>query len=335
MLSLCFATTVHARAAEPEGPLQKPLATWKTDLTSFDRVAYRLALLRLVENYEKHATATVSPKHFDTIGLKVQTANAPGLATPRALVDAAIDLLRTRGFHLKDLFILDAQSHNLRSAGFLPPLSKGGSKYRGVEVKALDEGSFFRSEWYHESPLPPSSGHVVRVKMAFPNDWEAQIREGRRSYLPTPLLLGKVGWINLPVAKDSASLGVEAAVANASLWNVGNNRRFLSRKSTAPAAAIEILAVPELWERHLFSVLSLEKFQCAGGRNFHAGYVKSRKSLFLSANPIAIDAVAFEVLRVERAKLELLPRSRDQLLFQYARSLKLGDAREAKIASLP
>jgi hypothetical protein len=144
-------------------------------------------------------------------------------------------------------------------------------------------------------------------------------------------MLGKVGWINLPVAKDSASLGVEAAVANASLWNVGNNRRFLDRKSTAPAAAIEILAVPELWDRHLFSVLSLEKYQYSGGRKFQAAYLGSRPELLLSANPIGVDAAALEVLRAEREKKGLLPRTKDQLLFQYARSLQLGDSEKAKV----
>ena len=272
---------------------------------------------------------------IDAIGLKVQTANAPGLATPRALVDATIDLLLTRGFRLDDIFLLDAQTRGLRSAGFLPSLGQEGEKYRGAVVKALSGGEYFRPAWFHESPLPPSPGHVVQVRLAYPNDFEAQRREGRRSYLPTPLMLGKVGWINLPMLKDSASLGVEGAVANASLWNAGNNRRFLDRKSTAPAAAIEILAVPELWDRQLFSVLSLEKFQYSGGRKFNAAYIASKPNLLLSPNPIGIDAAALEVLRAEREKHDLLPRTKDQLLFQYARALKLGDVREAKVVPVP
>ncbi|MFP6900849.1 MAG: hypothetical protein VCA36_07875, partial [Opitutales bacterium] len=300
-------------------------------LGAFDRKSYRMALSPLMDRYEKEAGISIDSKRFESIGLKVQTANAPGLATPRALVDATIDLLLTRGFRLENLFLLDIQTRGLRAGGFLPSLSQDGDKYRGVTVKALAGGEYFRPAWFHESPLPPSPGHVVQVRLAYPNNFEAQRREGRRSYLPTPLMLGKVGWINLPVVKDSVSLGVEGAVANASLWNVGNNRRFLDRKSTAPAAAIEILAVPELWERQLFSVLSLEKFQYSGGRNFQAAYVTSRPTLYLSPNPIAIDAAALDVLRAEREKHDLLPRSKEQLLFQYARSLKLGDAREAKL----
>jgi hypothetical protein len=294
-----------------------------------------LALSALLDRYEKEAGMSIDSKHFDSIGLKVQTANAPGLATPRALVDAVIDLLLTRGLRLENLFLLDLQTRGLRSAGFLPSLGQEGGKYRGVAVKALVGGEYFRPAWFHESPLPPSSGHVVQVRLAYPNDFEAQRREGRRSYLPTPLMLGKVGWINLPVLKDSVSLGVEGAVANASLWNVGNNRRFLDRKSTAPAAAIEILAVPELWDRQLFSVLSLEKFQYSGGRNFQAAYLSSRSILYLSPNPIGIDAAALDVLRVEREKHGLIPRTKEQLLFQYARALKLGDAREAKVVPVP
>ncbi len=333
-LSSLLLAPLQAEDAQPAPPREKVVVTWRTELGAFDRAAYRMGLARLLNQYEKFAQTTLDSKGFDSIGIKVQTANAPGLATPRALIDATIDLLLTHGFHLDDIFLLDGQARGLRAAGFLPPLSEGGSKYRGVAVKALGGGEFFRPEWFHDSPLPPSSSYALKAKLAFPNDPEAQRREGRRSYLPTSLMLGKVGWIDLSVARDSASLGVDGAVANASLWNVGNNRRFLERKSTAPAAAIEILAVPELWDRHLFSVLSLEKFQYSGGRKFHAAYVASKPALLLSPNPIGIDAAALEVLRVEREKHDLLPRTKDQLLFQYARALNLGDAREAKVVPL-
>jgi len=332
---MAFATLLTGGVYAEDGELgsirEKVAVTWKSDLPGFDRVSYHGALTKLVSQFERGTKISLAPERFDSIGIKVQTINAPGHATPRSLVDAMLDVLLERGFRLEDMFLLDLQSRDLRAAGLLPPLSVGGDKYRMVPVKALGEGDFFRPEWFHESPLPPSSGHAVQVRLAHPDDPEARRREGRRSYLPTPLMLGKVGWINLPVVKDSASLGVEGAVANASLWNVGNNRRFLDRKSTAPAAAIEILAVPELWDSHLFSVLSLEKFQYSGGRNFQAAYIASRPALLLSPNPIAIDAAVLEVLRDERQKQDLLPRTKDQLLFQYARSLNLGDSREAKV----
>ncbi len=330
LLSL-FLGTLRAEDEQAAKPLEKGIVTWQAKLATFDRVAYRVALSRLLVQYEKASGKTIDAKNFDAIGLKVQTSNAPGLATPRALVDATISWLIGRGFEEESIFLLDLHSRGLRSAGYLPGLSVGGEKYRSFSVKVLSGGGYFRPEWFHESPLPPSPDHSVQVRLAYPDDLKAQWREGRRSYLPTPLMLGKVGWINLPVAKDSASLGVEAAVANASLWNVGNNRRFLDRKSTAPAAAIEILAVPELWDRHLFSVLSLEKYQYSGGRKFQAAYLGSRPELLLSANPIGVDAAALEVLRAEREKKGLLPRTKDQLLFQYARSLQLGDSEKAKV----
>ena len=334
-LTSLFLATLEAEDLEPAQPLDKAVVTWQTKLPACDRASYRAALSRLLAQYEKAVGKTIDAKSFDAIGLKVQTTNAPGLATPRVLVDATIDWLMARGFGKETIFLLDLHSRGLRFAGYLPALSVGGDKYRDFSVKVLTGGGHFRSEWFHESPLPPSPDHSVQVRLAHPNDLKAQWREGRRSYLPTPLMLGKVGWINLPVLKDSVSLGVEGAVANASLWNVGNNRRFIDRKSTAPAAAIEILAVPELWDRHLFSVLSLEKFQYSGGRSFQAAYLASRPALLLSPNPIGLDAAALDVLRAEREKHDLFPRTKEQLLFQYARSLKLGDAREAKVVPVP
>ena len=114
-------------------------------------------------------------------------------------------------------------------------------------------------------PCRPRLTIELALSLRYPRDREVRLREERRSYLPAPLFLEDAFWINLPVAIDSRSMGIDAAVGNASLHAVDNNSRFLGRSTTAPSAATEILAIPEYWEKHLFSILDLSRFQYAGG----------------------------------------------------------------------
>ena len=80
-----------------------------------------------------------------------------------------------------------------------------------------------------------------------------------------PLLFGCDFWINLAVCMDDPILGLDGALANASIWNVSNQWRFLLEPSTASVAVAEILAIPEVNERLIVSILSLESYQFIGG----------------------------------------------------------------------
>ena len=107
LLSL-FLGTLRAEDEEAAKPLEKGVVTWQAKLATFERAAYRVALSQLLVQYEKASGKTIDAKSFDAIGLKVQTSNAPGLATPRALVDATISLLIGRGFEEESrLFLVD------------------------------------------------------------------------------------------------------------------------------------------------------------------------------------------------------------------------------------
>ena len=55
--------------------------------------------------------------------------------------------------------------------------------------------------------------------------------------------------MNLAVGVEDPILGVEATLANASLFNVSNHRRFYTNQSAAAVAIAEISAIPELREK--------------------------------------------------------------------------------------
>ena len=90
----------------------------------------------------------------------------------------------------------------------------------------------------------------------------------------------------MAVPMDDPYLGVDGASANISLGSISNYRRFSNKSSLAAATVTEILAIPEIWEKRLFSILDFSNYQVANGQRFDAKYVESQSAIFRK-NPIA------------------------------------------------
>ena len=146
----------------------------------------------------------------------------------------------------------------------------------------------------------------------------------RKSFLAAPLLFEVDFWVNLVVGVDDESLGVDGALANATLWNVSNSQRFLGNEATASAAVAEIAAIPELSERMVLHFVSLERYQYIGGPRFKSRYSRSEPLLWMSSDPVAIDRMLYD--RMNRYRLlngfpEISPLPRQ---LPFAASLGLG-----------
>ena len=184
--------------------------------------------------------------------------------------------------------------------------------------------------------MPPSPHDRSRFFLRFPLKREKRIEEERKSYLPALLFLGDVHWINLAVAMDSVNMGINGAATNLSLGSIDNYQRFLEKPTLGPAATAEILAIPEIWQKRVFSIVDLSKFQFAGGHSFDAEFVGREPVLLFGENPFSVDFFALQTLTEARTKRGLKPRKpEDVLIFRYAQELGLGDAKDAKLIDLP
>ncbi len=297
---------------------------WEYRLQGFSEEDYCRALQSLVADFERVSGRKLSPGAQHRVGIKVDTAAGAGFSTPVALTRAVIAFLKSRGYSDEDIFIIDLSTEKLRDAGYLPPLSDKGDRFDGrIPIYALDTGEYYDKRWYYESPLPSDKRWLPT---SF--DWKETLhvlQQERRSYLPMPLLFGLDFWINLPMVSDDPALGVKGAIANASIWNVSNQRRFLDNPANAPVSAAEIAAIPELRGTWVFTLMSLEKFQYVGGPIYNAYYVVQEPRIWLSSNPVVLDYVALQKInRYRRAKrfpmIEPLP-----ILFDSAEEVGLGD----------
>lgn len=276
--------------------------------------------------FEQRTGKALQPGSLGKAALKVYTHSGTGIATPPSLTRAVINALVRRGFARHQLLILDARDATLRDAGYLPPLSRiyaEGAFFDGVPVVSLNAPSERNPVWFYDSPLPlefttPLGQQLLRPQL------NLNPEEARRSYLPASLVQSVDFWINLPMLVDNPSIGLNGAIANASLLNVSNNSRFFSSPANAPVAAAEICAIPELLDPWALSIVTLAQYQFIAGPAFNALYTRSEPKLWASADPVILDANAVRLFNEARTANGFAPLPEVLDSIEYALQLNLG-----------
>lgn len=303
---------------------EKKSILWEADLGNFNQ-DYYFQVNRLLEAFESERGIALKPGSIGKIGLKLDTRAGAGLSTPKALIKGVIRVLELRGFSREQIFLVDYSKRQLKEAGFYE-LNGQIAQFEGCPVYALDTFEFFDDMWFYDNPVPPIFKQGLTDEITVQPKVQNNISHSdtRKSYLPMPLLFGCDFWINLAVCMDDPILGLDGALANASIWNVSNQWRFLLESSTASVAVAEILAIPEVNERLIVSILSLESYQFIGGPDFNALYSRSLPILWMSDDPVAIDRYCLDLINKERRKngFDEVSNRNPQLL--YASNVGLG-----------
>ena len=291
----------------------------------FSRKSYTASVENLLSEFEKKTGRTLKPGPKGKVVVKLFTSSGPGIATPKNLVLAVVQAMEKRGFERKNILLTDLLERRIREAAYpcsgekYPPLTldEGGKAFAGFPVLALDSEKFYDPRWVCESPLP--SREIFAKQGDYESSKDVQDR-GRQSFLPVPLFQDADIWINLPVAMDSPSMGVSGALANETIWNVSNQRRFLDNPLATPEAAVEIArslegSRPDTLVLHL---LSLENWQYIGGPVFDSSYCVSEKRLWLSANPMILDSLMLQRINKAREFRKFPPVSPEPTMFAKA-----------------
>lgn len=332
LVLFCFFWVPSVAGAQEGLPPRAPLGlVWEVALLQ-DKLYYS-EVSALVETYEAKVGTALVPSERGKVGIKVNTRSGRGLSTPLPLLRAVIEVLEARGFVRESILIVDYSAHQLRQAGIMPSISSDLGDFEGCPVYALDSEQYYDLAWFYDSPLPPSLnqepqlfGGLGRGSSAL----QAGAKE-RKSFLAAPLLFKVDFWLNLAVGVDDAALGVDGALANATLWNISNSQRFLGNEATAASAVAEIAAIPELNERMVLHFVSLDRYQYIGGPRFRSRYSRSEPLLWMSSDPVAIDRLLCDKINQHRLldgfpEISPLPRQ-----LPFAASLGLGVFEKSRI----
>ncbi len=316
---------------------------WEAPVTPAMRAAgdYEAAVEALVAAFEARAGWTLAPGEHGRVGLKIYTESGPGLATPVPLVKAMVAALERRGFAKERIFLVGLNQLRLREAGYLPSLTDGRAKIEGHPVFVLESGRFYDPVWFYDSPLPSRFDPVLAERSGAMETsgrsefesatWSAGAAaqrtawvDDRKSLLATPLFLQADFWINLPVYTDHAAIGVNGALANATLWNASNTARFLRSEASAPAAVAEMSAIPELRLTWAFTLTSLERYQFIGGPQFNSLYTAEEPRLWLGTDPVMMDAHLLAKMNAHREARGFKPVSAEIRTLEFAEKLGVG-----------
>ena len=278
----------------------------------------------MLATFEEETGRRLVPGIRGKAALKVYSSSGAGLHTPKAMVRAAIDYLVNNGFKQEDICLVDARATQLRESGFLPPLSElglVGPYFDQTRVYAIDSGEVTSPLWFYESPLPreytsPLGRELLRPALVLDPE------EARKSYLPRNLLLDVDFWINMPMASHHPATGMSGALVNATLYNVTNGTRFFNSPANAPVAVAEIAAIPELRATWALNLLTLQEYQFIAGPGYNANYTGSLPEIWMSVDPVILDANLVELLNQARAEhgFSQLPEVPEFILY----SLQLG-----------
>ena len=317
-ISVCRAEFTPEVQRLPKEPV------WEVHLPGFTDADYNTEVEKLISSYEKISGKKIAPGAKKKVGLKIYSDSGPGMATPTGLVKAVIAALERRGYQNNNIFLVGLNQLRLRMTGYLPNLVTGQTPFRGNPVFVLESNRYYDPVLFYDSPLPERFDPIFAAHQTegVPNNSTKE--EDRKSFLATPLFLDTDFWINLPVYTDHQVLGVNGALVNATLWNASNTARFFRSPATAPAAVAEMSAIPELRETWRFSIASLEHYQFIGGPFFNSLYAKSEPLIWLSTDPVMMDALMRAKINLWRKHEGFEPISDEIRTLEFAQTLGVG-----------
>jgi hypothetical protein len=200
-------------------------------------------------------------------------------------------------------------------------------KFKDHKVYVLESGRYYDPVWFYDSPLPQRFDPIFAEKQTADASNTSTRDEDRKSFLATPLFLDADFWINLPVYTDHPTLGINGALVNATLWNASNTARFFRSPANAPAAVAEMSAIPELRETWVFTLASLEHYQFIGGPFFNSLYTVNEPVIWLSSDPVMMDALMRDRINSHRKQSGFEPVDEEIRTLEFAETLGVGSTK--------
>lgn len=259
----------------------------------------------------------VNPK--DRVGIKVSTMGAPVSSTRVAVVEAVAEGLVAAGVAPRNIVIWDRSERSVERAGF----GRLADRFR---VTATDAAGGYSGR---DVVMAPVMGKLIAGDREFGAQRGEQM--SGRSHL-SPVLSGEVDKVvHVPALADSVFSGLSGALSGMVLDNLDNWRRLARPPHFGDPFLPELYADPRIGGKVVLTILDALRPQFAGGPFPGAQYSVNYGAIFVSRDPVALDACGLRLLD-EFRKEASMPLLADKVKWPAtAEGLGLGHASEDKI----
>jgi uncharacterized protein (DUF362 family) len=256
----------------------------------------------------------------DIVGIKINTQAGPLHRTRREVVEAIAEGLQSAGVTASNILVWDRDGAKMRAAGY--PAQRGGAGIGFVSVvpdTGWDEMVFFQNN---------ITGKLIWGDLLFNRDAE---HLSNRSHLPRIVTRTITKLINAPALQDHDSCGIAGCLYNVTLGAADNTRRFENLLIHGDPVIAEIAAIPLLRDKIVLHVMDALLGGYAGGPTFKPQYSWKPGSLYMSRDPVAIDALCVELLEAKRREAKIPEIGSRASHIRAAALLKLGQSERASI----
>jgi uncharacterized protein (DUF362 family) len=221
----------------------------------------------------------------DKIGLKISTLGRPLLFTHHELIQAVVDELKEFGIKENNIIVWDRFEKHMSDCEYeFNTKNKGLRCYGTITTDELISDRLDKNVVYSSENDNP----------------EKREEGGTDSYFSKIFTEECDKIINIPILKDHGLCGVTLSLKNLAYGLCENNARFHGPEHIGPFIS-DFCSLPEVRKKVVLHILDgLEACYERGPRPRNLRSLFSPRTIWLSSDPVALDAVGLKVIQTER-----------------------------------
>lgn len=334
---ILFAVMLAWPAAAHAGEQAEVFYAMETSSLGQRRTPNPAVVRRMVNNLVCAATGKPTPeaawaslvKPSERVGIKVAASGGAVSGTHPAVVKAIASGLISAGIQPANIIVWDRNLDDLHAAGY----SQNDPLYR---LRWVDTATGYDKKSQVTAPV---IGRLIYGDSSFGDRKGSRMEDllsggdqlSSTSYYAKVLSQEVDKVINVPSLTDSFLTGVNGALANMTLPNLDNWRRFTRSPDFGDPYLAEIYADAMIHGKVVLTILDALVLQYAGGPFPNPGFLIDHHTIFVSRDPVAIDATAVRLLNENRTPSRLPSLDKMTLWLQSASAIDLGKNREEDI----
>lgn len=231
------------------------------------------------------------------IGIKISTMPGKVSGTHQALVDAIVASLIKAGHSPSNILIFDRYAVEMRDAGWIM-----GKRADDVRVTAISPQTGYDPQVVYSCPY---AGKLIWGDLEFKGQQWKQSDDDKgqlsnKSYFSTIVTQKVDVLIDVPTMTTRDGIGVYGAIATLPLGVIDNQRRFFRPFFGREENIADLATHKALHGKWVLTIVDGLLGQYAGGPAFDPKYTWPHSAIWLSEDPVGLDALALKEINERR-----------------------------------